>query len=442
MMKITVRTFLAAAVMILAMTGMAGAGIPVIQEDFDGVGDNPAGGNGYEWADIAETSIPTNPVGTPGVWHTSGHVNTLNSIMWPNNLDTNWAPMVSGTSNKTSALGGSGQEGLYFSNQGWAAGDGGTGILALDGIIEFTLADHTPHPAVTGEKIVGSFLFWKNLTASQFGFGFTDSIADLKTYQAGMTQWSGGTVSPLMMPTGYTSYQSTSGGSVAVPFSGNVTGQIMIGGGQNGIWTHAVVDDSSDGWVDQGSLLPRTGTGPDDKPGDERIAYKIYFEYTVGNTTYDLLQWEEEGGGGVKHDIVQAAADVPNPGGPMPVGKVMTSIEGMFITGGQGVVNNVWYDNILVQIGDDLPSLEGDANNDGVVSADDYGSVQLHFGDTGEVNILGDANLDGVVSADDYGSVQLHFGEMAGMGSVPVPEPATLSLLGLGALVLIRRKRA
>ncbi|HDY65896.1 MAG TPA: PEP-CTERM sorting domain-containing protein [Phycisphaerae bacterium] len=84
------------------------------------------------------------------------------------------------------------------------------------------------------------------------------------------------------------------------------------------------------------------------------------------------------------------------------------------------------------------PSLLGDANNDGVVSADDYGSVQLHFGDTGDIGILGDANLDGVVSADDYGSVQLNFGATQGM---PTPEPATLALLVLGGLVMLRRKR-
>ncbi|HDY65489.1 MAG TPA: PEP-CTERM sorting domain-containing protein [Phycisphaerae bacterium] len=83
----------------------------------------------------------------------------------------------------------------------------------------------------------------------------------------------------------------------------------------------------------------------------------------------------------------------------------------------------------------------GDANNDSVVSADDYGSVQLHFGDTGAVNIPGDANLDGVVSADDYGSVQLHFGTSYG-GGAPVPEPGTMLLLTISGVALIRRRRS
>ena len=90
-------------------------------------------------------------------------------------------------------------------------------------------------------------------------------------------------------------------------------------------------------------------------------------------------------------------------------------------------------------IPDPATLLLGDANRDDVVSADDYASVQVHFGDTGPIGISGDANLDGAVSADDYASVQLHFGATA--GGVPIPEPATISLLTIGGLVILRRRK-
>ena len=87
--------------------------------------------------------------------------------------------------------------------------------------------------------------------------------------------------------------------------------------------------------------------------------------------------------------------------------------------------------------------LEGDANRDGVVSAGDYGSVQINFGDSGgtwDPLLFGDANMDGVVSAGDYSSVQINFG--AGGGSVVTPEPATMLILLLGGAGLMKRRRA
>ncbi len=84
--------------------------------------------------------------------------------------------------------------------------------------------------------------------------------------------------------------------------------------------------------------------------------------------------------------------------------------------------------------------LLGDANGDGVVSADDYGSVQSNFGDTGVPGLPGDANGTGAVSADDYGSVQSNFGTTTGMGGVPIPEPTSAALLMLGFSGLLWRR--
>ena len=84
------------------------------------------------------------------------------------------------------------------------------------------------------------------------------------------------------------------------------------------------------------------------------------------------------------------------------------------------------------------PILAGDANCDGLVSAGDYASVQANFGDVGIPGIPGDANGDGVVSAGDYASVQANFGNVA-VETLESPEPATLFLLALGGVALIRR---
>lgn len=81
----------------------------------------------------------------------------------------------------------------------------------------------------------------------------------------------------------------------------------------------------------------------------------------------------------------------------------------------------------------------GDTNSDGVVDLADLNNVLNNFGSPGT---LGDDNGNGTVELGDLNNVLNNFGtHYAASALSAVPEPASLSLLALGATSLLARRR-
>jgi autotransporter-associated beta strand protein len=97
----------------------------------------------------------------------------------------------------------------------------------------------------------------------------------------------------------------------------------------------------------------------------------------------------------------------------------------------------------------------GDANLDGQITGDDYSGIDFTILDPNNAGgwFNGDFNYDGFVSGDDYSAIDFNilaqgapFPTSASAGTglsgvVAVPEPATLSVIGLGAVGLMLRRR-
>lgn len=90
--------------------------------------------------------------------------------------------------------------------------------------------------------------------------------------------------------------------------------------------------------------------------------------------------------------------------------------------------------------------LAGDANDDGIVSLADFLILRSHFGGPGTFD-EGDFNEDGTVSLADFLILRSNFGTGGGDPAAvmdpwlsTVPEPASLAMLSVGGLALLRRR--
>jgi autotransporter-associated beta strand protein len=87
-------------------------------------------------------------------------------------------------------------------------------------------------------------------------------------------------------------------------------------------------------------------------------------------------------------------------------------------------------------------AIPGDTNGDGVVDAADFITVKRNFGTTTGAGV-GQGNFDGDGDVD-WADLNILTNNMGATGGAPAvtPEPATLGLLAIGALAIIRRRRA
>ena len=123
----------------------------------------------------------------------------------------------------------------------------------------------------------------------------------------------------------------------------------------------------------------------------------------------------------------------------MPVGE-HSQLESVLRPGEvlQGSIDEVRISSIARGAGDFLfgGGLMGDADGDGLVDDDDLSLLLSSWGqDVGWAN--GNFNGDNIVDDDDLSLLLSNW-----TGSAPVPGPATLSGLTLGALACLRRRRS
>ena len=85
---------------------------------------------------------------------------------------------------------------------------------------------------------------------------------------------------------------------------------------------------------------------------------------------------------------------------------------------------------------------DGDANLDNAVDVFDLSALANNYQTGAAVDwTTADYDLSGGVDVFDLAFLANNYGWIAGGGGDPVPEPATLGLIALGALAVIRRRR-
>ena len=188
--------------------------------------------------------------------------------------------------------------------------------------------------------------------------------------------------------------------------------------------------------VDALSIIGAGSVENPDIPGDGAWSTFIW-QPVAGGGMYMANDRAATGSGLLEKYVVEDLSDPLNPK-PSPGEMGITSI---FVNGGTrtgyplGCLADVWIDDVQIVAGGgpncDQP---GDADEDGDVDLDDFVILKNNWGGPGGDCTTGDFDASNSVDLDDFVILKNNWGAQA------VPEPASMCLLALGGLALVRRR--
>ena len=164
-------------------------------------------------------------------------------------------------------------------------------------------------------------------------------------------------------------------------------------------------------WSIESNVAWNTASG-----NDASLAFRYDAANVVGNESdLRVWKWDADAGAGGEWEIQHYTLDATN--------NIITTT---------GIIESYDTGDYFAVMSDGL--IPGDANKDDIVNAADFAILSANWLATGVGFAGGDFNLDGIVNAAD-------FALLSGDWQSHAPEPATMTVLALGGLALLRRRR-